>query len=280
MTQYYCLIAGLPELTPEDVKMPFALQTFKDELRDTLSAADYALVRLYFMQYDNANLLAYLQHNEAVLNPLGEFDTNDFDEMVKEVKESEVPLFKGMPDYFKPFFADYFSEKNSETHSLLSDKLSALYYKFASQASNDFIARWFVFNMNLQNILVAHNCRKYNLDIAAWVVGDNLVARQLKSSTARDFGLTGEFENMDEILRLADEKDIQVRERKFDQLRWSWLDENSFFNYFTIERVFSYLVKLGIIERWQLMDAEKGGARFKEMVNRFIGEISFPAEIK
>lgn len=280
MTQYYCLIAGLPELTPEDVKMPFALQTFKNELQETLSASDYALVRLYFLQYDNDNLLAFLKSNEAALNPLGEFDVNDFEEMVKVVKESDTPAFKGMPDYFKNFFADYFSEKSDEGNTLFSDKLSALYFRHASHASNDFVARWFVFNMNLQNILVAHNCRKYNLDISTWVVGDNYVARQLKNSTARDFGLTGDFENIEEILRLADEKDLQLRERKLDQLRWNWLDDNSFFNYFTIERVFSYLVKLGIVERWQSMDAAKGGARFKEMVNRFIGEITFPSEIK
>jgi hypothetical protein len=280
MTQYYSLIAGLPELTPEDEKMPFTLQSFKDELRETLSDTDYALVKLYFMQYDNANLLAYLQHNEAVLNPLGELDAHDFDELAKELKETDEPYCLGMPEYFKPFWGDYLAEKNSDVKSLLSDKLSAHYYLYASRVANKFIANWFEFNMNLQNLLAAHNCRKYNLDVAEWVVGDNYVSRLLKNSTARDFGLSGEFENVEEILRMADEQDILLRERRFDQIRWNWLDENSFFNYFTIERVFSYLVKLGIIERWQMMDSARGGAKFKEMVNRFISEITFPAEIK
>ena len=57
------------------------------------------------------------------------------------------------------------------------------------------------------------------------------------------------------------------RERNIDLLKWHWLDEQTFFNYFGIERVFAYLVKLEIIERWIALDPAEGGKIFRELID-------------
>jgi hypothetical protein len=43
------------------------------------------------------------------------------------------------------------------------------------------------------------------------------------------------------------------------------------FNYFTVERLFVFLVKVGIVERWSALDADKGMQRYNIMINNLKG---------
>jgi hypothetical protein len=144
------------------------------------------------------------------------------------------------------------------------NRLTELYYQWAMKCGNKFISDWFEFNLNLNNILAAYTSRKYKMDIE--VVGDNEVANSIKTSNQRDFGLTGNLEGFDIIQRLADEPDLFEREKKIDLLKWQWLDEQTFFKYFSIERVFAYLIKLEIIERWVTLDPVEGGKLFRKLI--------------
>ena len=56
------------------------------------------------------------------------------------------------------------------------------------------------------------------------------------------------------------------RERKLDLLKWNWIDENTFFNYFSIERVFAYLLQLEMIERWVSLDKVAGEKMFRSLI--------------
>jgi hypothetical protein len=56
------------------------------------------------------------------------------------------------------------------------------------------------------------------------------------------------------------------REKKVDMLKWKWLEDESFFHYFTIERIFVFLMQLEMIERWVTLDKEAGEKTFRELV--------------
>jgi uncharacterized membrane protein len=51
--------------------------------------------------------------------------------------------------------------------------MSAYYYEYATKTSNRFVAAWFAFNRNVNNILVAFTARKYRMNIADVVIGDD-----------------------------------------------------------------------------------------------------------
>lgn len=70
------------------------------------------------------------------------------------------------------------------------------------------------------------------------------------------------------------------RERKIDLLKWNWLDEESFFNYFTIERIFVFLLQLEMIERWISLDKEKGKELFKAMIQSLKNDVQIPEEFR
>ena len=125
---------------------------------------------------------------------------------------------------------------------------------------------WFELNLNINNMLTAITCRKHGLDKAEYIVGDNEVAEALRTSNARDFGLSDEVEYLPELQRIAEESDLMVREKKIDLLKWKWLEEQTFFKTFDIESVYAYLLKLEMIERWVTLDKETGDKTFREIV--------------
>ena len=70
MTNYYCLVAGLPDLSLEDGKLNYTVANFKSEIYSELSEKDRKLIDLFYLKFDNANLLKLLKDKEATTDLL------------------------------------------------------------------------------------------------------------------------------------------------------------------------------------------------------------------
>jgi hypothetical protein len=269
---YYCLIAGLPEIEIENQKLDFTVSDFKKEVRPQLSDDDARLLDLFFLKFDNKNLLQYLNNKEALLDEHGNISKEEFEDclrLLSEDAEVDNPMF---PAYFKSFMLEYRDAQQMDASSLKwENRLTELYYTWAMDCGNKLISKWFRFNLNLNNLLNAYDCRKYQIEIEP--VGEDEIAESIKKSNQRDFGLSGTLEELDIFQRLAEESDLYEREKKIDLLKWQWLDEQTFFNYFSIERVFAYLIKLEIIERWVQLDTENGKKIFRELIDKLKGDV-------
>lgn len=265
MANYYCQVAGLPDVAFDGSKAAFTVERFRDELYPELSARDAKCVDLLFLSIDNANILDILKHGEeAKIEQAGCYSKEDLLDIIASAKDGDAPR-KNVPSYLYRFFDYYFANESNE-NIIWNDVLSAYYYDYATTVSNKFVAGWFAFNRNVNNILVAFTARKYRMNIADVVIGDDEVASLLRTSAARDFELSGMLDYFEAVQRLSENGKLQEREHLLDELRWRWLDDNSVFNYFTVERLFVFLQKLIIIERWEALDAEKGMKRYNEMI--------------
>jgi len=270
---YYYLIAGLPDIKIEDNKLTFSIAGFKEEVRPQLSKTDARLFDIFYTKFDNQNLLHYLKDKEtATFDERGIITKDELDECFRPIMISEdeyKPNNKFPLPYFKSFVSEYNEAQQDDTKVIDSAKwenrLSGLYYEWAMNCGNKLIADWFEFNLNINNIMAAYNSRKYRMDVE--VVGNNQVAESIKTSKQRDFGLTETIENFDIIQRLADDTDLFEREKKLDLMKWQWLDEHTFFKYFSIEILFAYLIKLEIIERWISLDPVEGEKLFRNLIN-------------
>jgi len=83
-----------------------------------------------------------------------------------------------------------------------------------------------------QQFTTAIACRKHDFDPKAMIIGQNEISNTIRQSNARDFGLSGMFDQLEVLMRIAEETDLLEREKKIDALKWEWLDENTFFHYF------------------------------------------------
>ena len=268
--QYYALISGLPDLSFEDIKMPFTVGDFKQQLNEVLSVSDKKLIDDLFLKYDNDNLLAFLRNKDAIFDSKGGFSREEIADMVQEIREVENPLNKKIPPYFKVFVPDFTTGNEALYKMFWEDQLASLYYDFLGNSKNKFIRNWAELNLNINNVMIALTCRRNGTKHVPYIVGNNEVAENLRTSNARDFGLTDIFEQFEQVRRIDEETDLIEKEHNIDRLRWTWIDEENFFNYFTIERIIGYLFKLQMMERWIVLNEDSGKKMFNSIVNKLI----------
>ena len=279
MTNYYCLVTGLPELSLEDGKLSYTVANFKTEIYPELSKSDKKLVDLFYLKYDNQNLLALLKDKEAVVDEsLGNYSADELLGVIASFKEETAPD-KKFPSYFYEFSELYLNTPEEERFGI-EDKLHGFYYHYAMKCGNKFVSDWFELNLNVNNILAAMAARKYKMDVTKVSVGTNFVAEALRSSNARDFGLADDLEYFEQLTRINDTVDLVEREKKIDLLKWNWMEDNTFFNYFTIEKIFVFLMKLEMIERWVSLDKEKGNEMFRKLIDQLKDEVQIPQEFR
>lgn len=282
MSKYYYLIASLPDLTLEDTKLSHTVAEFKEELYQNLSGTDKKHIDLFYLKFDNANILKLVNDKESEIDARGNYSANELLEFISAVKDEEKIDTNLFPSYLEKFVRDYFkdSQLDSENALLPEDKLAALYYEYGMKSKNKFISSWFEFNFIINNVLIALTARKYKVDAASYIVGDTEITEALRTSGARDFGLANEIDFFDQIVKLSEIDELLEREKKLDQLRWEWMDNAVFFDYFDVERIFVYLVKLEMIERWISLDKEKGRELFRKIIDALKDEVQIPSEFK
>lgn len=278
MSAYYYLVAGLPDISLEDGKLSYTISDFRAESYGDLSAKDQALIDLFYLKYDHADLLSLLKDKDAVTQGKGNFSSEDLLQLIVSVKEGEKPDAK-FPSYLYDFIAQYLALPADELYKA-ENLLASAYYAYAMKSKNPFIASWFEFDLNINNILAAFAARKYKMNVAEVIVGDTEVCEMLRTSNARDFGLSETLDYFEPLQRLVETDDLVEREKKVDQLKWKWLEDASFFHYFTVERLFVFLLQLEMIERWVLLDKEKGSELFRQMIQNLKDEVQIPEEFR
>ena len=276
---YYCYIAGLPDIQIDNQKSIPAQEEILDELKQILSKDDMALLDLLRLRYDNVNLLKFLANRDAELNPLGKLTSQDWAELIELIDNSDErnPVRDArLLKYVLEFYTTIRNEQSEEKIDFAEDFLAALYYKYGMQCKNKFVADWFEFNLNINNILTALTCRKYGWDIKSAIVGDNVVAETIRNSvSARDFNLKAEIDYFDALVSISETANLLDREHRIDALKWNWLVERTFFNTFTIESVLSFWLRCELMHRWDNLSMEEGAEIFRQMINDLKKDVKF-----
>ncbi|MGI6816260.1 DUF2764 family protein [Bacteroides sp. KG123] len=279
MNKYYYLVAGLPELSLEDSKLSYTVADFRTEFYPYLSGEDKKLMDLFYLKFDNANVLKLLKDKDASIDLRGNFSAEELMGYISRMKEGDEVSESVFPSYLSAFISEYFSMSAGDD-VLYENRLTALYYAYAMKCKNRFVSSWFSFNLTVNNILAALTARKFKMEVAPLIVGDTEVCEILRTSNARDFGLGSEVEYLEQLVKISETSELLDRERKIDQLRWDWMEEATFFDYFTVERLFVFLQQLEMIERWISLDKERGSQMFRSMIAALKDEVQIPAEFR
>lgn len=278
MNTYYCLVAGFPDISLYDGKLSCSVSDFRTDVYPQLASSDQKLVDLFYLKFDNQNLISLLKDKEAPVKTEGTLTGEELLALIETVRNGDIPD-KKYPAYLSEFVSQYINLASEDLYKA-EDLLASLYYQYAMSCKNQFISEWFEFNLNVNNILSAYAARKYKLDVASVIVGNTPACEQLRTSNARDFGLGDTIDYIDQVQRISETEELVERERKIDTLKWKWLEEQSFFYYFTIERIFVFLMFLDMTERWISLDKQKGYELFRQMIENLKEEISIPNEFK
>ena len=277
--QYHYLIAGFPDLFFDDSKSLIKLEEFRQLLTENLPETDMEIIRLYFNRFDNRNILARLKDENIPFDHRGNFTESDLDDLFEAVKEgADNARIQRVPAFYPLFIGAFKSELPVYDGKSWDNQLTELYYKHVIDNNNSFVSNWFLFERDFQNIVTASQCRKHRLPADNQLIGTGELIDKLSRSSARDFGIDNDFPMIDQILKVIEEDDIKEFEKKIDRIKWDFLDNEIFFYYFTIEKLFSFIVKLSIAERWLSLDKEVGKEFFEELLKNLEAAYQFPEE--
>jgi hypothetical protein len=282
--EYYYFISGLPTLNLEDSKLVLTPLMFFHNAKDYLNHEDYELLRLMLIPNDLTNLINTLHSSNNWLDE-SLITKEQWQELYKSIKQDpdSIQSIIDKADKDIPYFVISFLHKEAMNleltpkHIMFKD-LFTLFYDMIEHKYSGFVKEWFNFESNLKNILIAINCRKHNLPVQDQLVGNSLLTEKLIKSTAGDFGLGSDFPIYDIINRINDNPDIIEKEKGIDALRWKWLENRIFFDYFTIPRILAYFAKLRIIYRWIHLSQAVGEKRFHQVLNDLETSFEFPEE--
>ena len=273
--QYHALIAGLPQLTP-DAKPPYTMKEFWDENQSSFSSlprwqgltaalSDRQLVRLLLLPADHRNIATILYESPDEWDSLGSYSRDQIEQDLAQAREEE-----GRRSHLLPYLFDYARKWHScdapPSRIEMLEELHIAYCHYAQRCGNTFIAQWFTLSSHLRNAMLALRARKGGVPFADAIVGTDPISEAIRTSHLKDFGISDEFPIITRLMAIADEEDIYEREHKIDTLKWSWLEEQLTFHYFTIEQLFAHIIQLQLIERWTRLDKSEGEARFKGIV--------------
>lgn len=268
------MIAGLPDLFFNENKPGFSSLDFKNELKYQLDKTDYDLVKLLFLPADNENLLNVLFNQNKPFNEKGILPKNFLDPDLEQA--IELPLYITQ-------FISWLKNKESRILDLQTENvLYSLFYQFLLKVKNEFLQEWFTFELNIKNILSAISCRNFNYRPEYQLIdtgNESTALSLLQNNILKPVFFEEEVQFSEQIFRIAEsDSNVWEKEKAIDKIKWDYMDDNTFFHYFTIEKILSFVIKLNITERWLKLDAKTG----KEFLNKLIEEIKtsykFPEE--
>ncbi|MCB2197440.1 MAG: DUF2764 domain-containing protein [Bacteroidetes bacterium] len=270
---YHYFVAGLPDIFLDDTEVQFHMLDFKHELKENLKSEDYKLVELLFLPYDNQKLLQFLDEDFENQNKLGNYSFEDFEIEFSDERKGILPSY--MYEFVEIFNDEELSKNVTKSWE---DLLTQMYYDYVLKTKNKFLKQWFEFNQNLNNILIGLNCRQYDLDPEKKLVGDNEITRAISTSNAKDFGLGVDLPYVNDIITQAEKENLLAREKGLDQIKWDKVEEITLFDYFTIEVILAYTIKLDMAYRWLELDEEKGREMFRKIIESLKSGFEFPKE--
>ena len=267
-SNYYTLVAGLREYALDADTKGFDIAEILAEVEESLSSRDWQSVELLYTYYDCENLVA--RHNgSSAHNALGLLSP----EQVAAELENPTTLPKALAKVVRAY-ADAESEdaEGVDTSLPFAVSLFGAYYALCASSGSAFLRNWSESDRALRNVIAALVARERSVAIDSATVGGGEIVDQLHRSSAADFGLRGELSYIDQLISAMDEHNMVEKERKIDLIRWSVASELSTFDYFSLDAVLAYLVKVNLVARWTLLDAKSGRKMFDKLMAELDGK--------
>ena len=270
---YYCLVAGLREYALDSDTKGFNAREIIAEILEEVSSGDAEAVRLLYGYYDCENIIA-LRAGRSAYNPLGNIPVEELGQ--------EMTSPQALPKAMAKVLKDYAATESEETEGVdlslgFERALLTAYYEECARSKSRFVRQWSEFDRTLRNVAAAAVARSKDRRVDSVTVGKGDVVAQLQRSSAADFGLRGELTYVDAILAAVnDEQNMVEKEHKIDLIRWEHASELASSDYFNINAILSYLVKINIVARWSLLDPKRGRA----MLDRIMAELDSKELIK
>ena len=277
MANYYCMIAGLPDIDLQDAKPGLSLEDMREQCEEVLTPKDKKLLFYFFLHFDCVNLVKLLKNPEASIDQWGNFSLEQLRDLITSATELNFNVHR-YPAFMSIFAREYAFNKDKAGY-FPEDEMMFQFLDYAIKTCpNRMMRRWFKLNLDITNILTAMLARSQGWSVGDFIKGEGEVQEMIRENKTKDFNLGLEFDYIPQLMKIVDEEDPVRKEKMIDAFKWVWLDERTFFEPFSMEAVFAYLCKLQMQERWAKLDIEQGKETFRKIIDDLRGEAKVPEE--
>ncbi|MBR4307579.1 MAG: DUF2764 family protein [Bacteroidaceae bacterium] len=277
MANYYCMIAGLPDIDLQDAKPGMTVEQMREQCGEQLTSQDKKLLFYFFLHFDCINLVKLLKNPEANIDQWGNFTLEQLQDLITSATELNFNVHR-FPAFMSVFAREYAFNKDKADY-FPEDEIAFQFLNYAIRTCpNRMMRRWYKLNLDITNILTAMLARTQGWSVGDFVKGEGEVQEMIRENKTKDFNLTHELEYIPQLMKIVEEDDPVRKEKMIDAFKWVWLDERTFFEPFSMEAVFAYLCKLQMQERWAKLDVEQGKETFQRIIDNLRGEARVPDE--
>ena len=279
MANYYCMIAGLPDIDLKDTKPGLSIEEMREQCEEVLTPGDRKLLFYFFLHFDCVNLVKLLKNPEAEIDQWGNFSLEQFRDLITSATELNFNVHR-YPAFMSIFAREYAFNKDKAGY-FPEDEMAYQFLDYAIKTCpNRMMRRWYKLNLDITNILTAMLARSQGWSVGDFIKGEGEVQEMIRENKTKDFNLGLEFDYIPQLMKIVDEKDPVRKEKMIDAFKWIWLDERTFFEPFDMAAVFAYLCKLEMQERWAKLDVEQGKETFQKIIDDLRSEAQVPEEFK
>ena len=279
MANYYCMITGLPDIDLQDTKPGMSIEDMREQCEEQLTSYDKKLLFYFFLHFDCTNLVKLLKNPKADIDQWGNFSKDELCDLIANASEGDFTV-QGYPAFMSAFVREY-SLNKEKTGYFPEDEIAYQFFNYAVQTCPSRMMRnWYKLNLDLTNILTAMLAREQGWNIGDFIKGDGEVQEMIRDNKTKDFNLAQELDYIPQLMKIVEEEDPVRKEKMIDAFKWIWLDEQIFFEPFSMEAVFAYLCKLEMQQRWAKLDVEQGKETFRKIIDDLRSEAQVPEEFK
>lgn len=277
MSNYYCLMAGVPDIAIDDGgKSPISFAEFREQCEEVLTVKDKKLLFFFYLKQDCLNLVKLLKNPDAEISDWGNYSMDQYVDLITSARTMNFNVHR-YPSFMSVYAREFDFNKDKEGW-FAEDQMLLEYYRYATKCPSKMISRWYKMNFDITNILTALLARRYGWNVSKYILGNNEVTEMILTNNTKDFNLVNEYDYVVELMKIVDVEDPVEKEKRIDAFKWNWLDEQTFFEPFDLDAVFAYLCKLEMLNRWEMLDPEKGKETFRSIIENLRSEAQVPAE--
>lgn len=277
MANYYCMIAGLPDIDLKDAKPGLSIEDMREQCDEQLTPLDKKLLFYFFLQFDCSNLVKLLKNPDASIDQWGNFTLEQLRDLITSATELNFNVHR-YPAFMSIFAREYAFNKDKAGY-FPEDEMAYQFLDYAIRTCpNRMMRRWYKLNLDITNILTAMLARAQGWSVGDFIKGEGEVQEMIRENKTKDFNLSHELDYIPQLMKIVEEEDPVRKEKMIDAFKWIWLDERTFFEPFSMEAVFAYLCKLAMQQRWAKLDVEQGKETFQKIIDDLRSEAQVPEE--
>ncbi|MFO1526491.1 MAG: DUF2764 family protein [Turneriella sp.] len=265
---FHFLVNALPEVESATLDDLADIRTI---IETNLTAEAREAFHYLLYRNDNKNLLKLLRKRDGVLPRTAVhfyepavFSFEDLEDILIDAYEGEY----APPAYMRQFLDE---EKHAGfTVRERENRLVDLYYEEGTRHPQEYIREMFLFKRDLKNILLALNARAQGFKITRITVGEYDLPAELATATQTDFGLSGQYAYIPELVALLNAGDLVHLEKRLDELLIEHLRMVVAGRIFSLNYVLHYFLKLSLFHRWLLLSPQKGERALEEIIEDIV----------